>query len=1063
MSNTDNRNTLAPFVVSKASAGSGKTYNLVLEYLKLAMTGPRQSLPTRFAGILPITFTNKATGEMKARIVKELSVIARRGVDPSDSKAFGTRLLDELNATGYFSRRTISAGELQSMAAELQQAMLHNYTDLSVVTIDSFMTRIVRTFAHDFGQPVKFELSLDKETLIADAVDRLMSLVGTEADNELTQLLQDYADSNMEDAQGYNVEAAIVKLAKLLFSEDIDARLKKLEGLTMADFRDIHRRYVAANRAVEERLRIFGTELLSIVEPLGLTDADCYKGRGAYLKWFRLLADGRMEMPSSSVEKPLTGGTLVSAKCDPALAERLEGLRPQLEDGYRRAIDYIGQNLRPYNTRAMILKKLYSTALLGRLRSLMADISREGQTLHLAEFNRMINGVVEDEDNPAPFIFERLGNRYRHFLIDEFQDTSVMQWHNLVPLLEDAVSQGRECFVVGDAKQAIYRFRQGDVRQFVALPKVEGMRNHGRTLALPGNSRMAHLDTNYRTLASVVGFNNDFFSWLVRNHFGDNTLAKEMYLGYDANGGFRAEGDEELRQKNAKTATGHVGVSIVDDEGLEKVYSEVKSIIESLVSERGYSYRDIMVLARSNKQLASFSSWLTEHSAIPQTSRQSFMVHSSEAALAVVAALRWLNNRRDRVAEAELRQRLSNLGMHVREGDEVPLSSEVDHLLALDLYSLCEELVRRLQLDGVDQPYLCRLLDAAADFTRGHRQRIDEFLQWLDSHPDLSASTSDELDAVQLMSIHKAKGLQKPVVICLLIPLSRKFPEMWVDLPPEEGVGEKQLPTAYVSFSSKKESTLGDQCDSEMALRDADELNILYVALTRPEEQLFLVCKNGNSGYPLWLKEYFGQRIDAEGRAHLGDAGFCKLPAKPGDADEEKKTVVGLHRVSFPDWTTRVSIASPSERAAAQLLDDRVRFGIYAHELMSGIRSSADVDDAVAAFRQRHVLEDDESAALERLARMAVEHPDARRFFAPGNRVVNEMTILDRGLVSRPDRVVIGKDATWVVDFKTGTPVEKNAEQVRGYCQAVASMGYANVSGWLMYLHPDGVDVVEVK
>ena len=1056
-----------PFVICKAAAGSGKTFTLVREYLKMALAGPAEGIGTRFRGILAITFTNKAANEMKQRIMSELERMSA-GIDP-ESRTMGAMLLGDLNAMPRYSKSPLSADQLQQLASRLQSAILHHYTDLSVFTIDSFMHRIVRTFAHDLGKPVSFEVLTDQQLLVDEVVGQLMSLAGTPGNEDLTQLLEAYADSNMDADRGYNVEGAIAELARLLFDEDIEHRLKRLSKLTFSDFRNIHNSYIAENRKVEAMMRKAGNDMLDLLRDTGVTPADCYQGEKGFLGYFTKLADGVIAEPNSYVVTSMTGGKLVSGKCPKPLAAELEDLRPDMEAIYARVEHLFEHDMRQYNTRCLILENLYSTALLGRLYSLLSEYSHSNEVIHLSEFNRMINSIVEDEDNPAPFIFERLGDRYHHFLIDEFQDTSVMQWHNLVPLVENGLAHRSESLVVGDAKQAIYRFRQGDVRQFVRLPYVDGMRHHGQSLPMKGNYRLSLLDTNYRTASSVVAFNNDFFSWLVRNRFVDNPLAQEIYIGRNADGSLLGEGDEELRQRVAHDDEGYVGISFVDDEDADAPYAEVLSIVKRMVDERGYSYGDIMILARDNRKLAKMSAYMALNGDIPQTSRQSFLLRSSDAAMAIVAALRVLHDRRDRVAAADLLQRLANIGViesnHSARmaGDEnfdltlilreEGIDFRPDYLCVLDLYDCCEELVRQLRIDGIDLPYVGSLLNQAASFAARHRQQVGDFLEWLDEHDGLSAASSDQLDAVKLLTIHKAKGLEAPVVICLLLSQNERQPLMWVDLPVDDKAAGPQLPTAYVQFRKGMNTTLDEECGEEVRLSRVDDLNILYVALTRPREQLYLVAPRPkkSESYGRMLYDYLGDRLGKDGRAGFGDAECCKQ----GTKEQNAKQVVGLQRLSFANWTQKVSIASPAEKAATSLLDDNRRFGTYLHELMSGIEYAADVEAAVERFKRSHILSDTEEACFERLAKDVVSHPDMARFFAEGNIVANESTFVDGGRMERPDRVVFNDKATWIVDFKTGTPVPHNEEQVRSYCRAIAAMGYPDVSGYLAYIDQD--------
>ncbi len=1055
-----------PFIICKAAAGSGKTFTLVREYLKMALAGPVEGIGMRFRGILAITFTNKAANEMKQRIMSELERMSD-GIDPY-SHTMGAMLLADLNAMPRYQKSPLSAEQLQQLAARLQSAILHHYTDLSVFTIDSFMHRIVRTFAHDLGKPVAFEVLTDQQLLIDEVVNQLMSLAGTPSNEDLTHLLEAYADSNMDSDRGYNVEGSIAELAKLLFDEDIEHRLQRLSKLTFSDFRNIHKRYTSENRKAEAMLRKAGQELLDLLHKTGITAPCCYQGERGFYGYFTKLANGQIVKPNNYVRTSMNDGKLASASCPKQLADDFGTIRSDMLAIYARVDNFFDKEFKQYNTRCLILENLYSTALLGQLYSLLAEYSRNNEVIHLSEFNRMINSIVEDEDNPAPFIFERLGNRYHHFLIDEFQDTSIMQWHNLVPLVENGLAHRSESLVVGDAKQAIYRFRQGDVRQFVRLPHVDGMLHHGQSLSMKGNYRLNLLDTNFRTARSVVEFNNDFFSWLARNRFQDNPLAQDIYIGRDDNDSLRNDGNEELRQKVSHSDEGYVGVSFVDSDDSDAPFAEVLSVVQRLVDERGYSYGDIMILARDNRKLAKLSAYMNVNSNIPQTSRQSFLLKSSDAAMAIVAALRHLHDRCDRVAAADLLQRLVNLGIiENNHSAEMAGNSSIDlqqllradgidfrpdYLCALDLYDCCEELVRQLRIDGIDLPYVGSLLNQAASFAARHRQHLGDFLEWIDEHEGLSAASSDQLDAVRLLTIHKAKGLEAPVVICLLLPQTEHQPLMWVDLPVDEKSSEPQLPTAYVQFKKDMPTTLDDISADEARLNSIDDLNILYVALTRPREQLYLISplpKKAES-YGKMLYDFLGDRLKGGKQAEFGN----KECRKHGSKEQNTKQVVGLQRLSFSDWTQRVSIASPSEKAADSLLDDKRRFGSYMHDLMAGIEYADDVDDAVARFRSNHILTDDEVDSFARLARQVVSHPDMARFFASNNRVANELSLLNDGRLERPDRVVFADDETWIIDFKTGVPVPQNEAQVRSYCRAVAAMGYPNVKGYLVYINP---------
>ena len=1091
---------LNPFVICKAAAGSGKTFTLVKEYLKLAMTvGPgvwsaeagvqseevRRRLRMQFRGILAITFTNKAAGEMKARIMDYLGQMAAYGTD-AERSPMGRPLLEALNAMPCYAARPLVESDLRAMAEVVHSAVLHQYSDLSVCTIDSFMHRVVRTFAHDLDRPMDFEVMIDQDEMIARAVEGLMALVGTAGNEELTSVVQAFADSRMEEEKSYRVEGAMADLAAQLFKEGTEEYLEALSRLKLSDFTEIHRSLAADNRRFAQAVRSCGEKMMQALADAGADEADCAGGAKGYYGFFRSLAAGQVRPLTKTAADALEAGKLCSAKCGAATRAALEDVAAEIDTAYRQAVALVGtaggdggEGLRDYNTRNMLLKNLYAMALLGQLAEQLRLYARDNEVMHLSEFNRLINRIVSEE--PAPFIYERLGNRYHHFLIDEFQDTSVLQWHNLVPLVENGVSQRRESLVVGDGKQAIYRFRQGDVRQFVDLPHVEGMALHGRTLEAQGNYSMVNLDTNYRTASSVVEFNNRFFSWLLQQEpFATNELAQRIYVGRrDAEG--RAELCQRLPERGAPE--GHVGVDFVDPDDAEAVYESIRQTIVRLVREQGYRLSDIMILGRNKSDLDHVSSYLQSHRGempVALSSSESFFLTRSTAVMAVVAALRVLHDGRDRVAAAELLQRLHDLGLvddACREAfldgapvDVAALLREHSHLdfrprylAGMGLYDCCEEVVRELALDGIDSAYVGSLLGRVASFVARRGDGLAAFLQWFDDNtgdPDdtrskqLSVATPEGVDAVRLMTIHKSKGLEAPVVICPFFAPSWKPYKLWVSL--EEGfdAGGKHLPAAFVELDKKSPSRFDAVRDAEQRLDEVDKLNVLYVALTRAQEQLFIVCPTPSDkstsaevSYPRMIKTFMD-----ECRPDTGDATFVHRSKTRVQRAER----VAVDRVSYAEWSDKVAVASPDERRLDALQEEKIRFGTYAHALLADVRHGDDVAAAMARFERQTPLADDERKRLEALVHSVVSHPDTARFFATGNEVKNECDLTDGVALGRPDRVVVTPTETWVIDFKTGQDLgELHDRQVRRYCDAIAGMGYPKVSGWLLYLLPD--------
>lgn len=1043
-----------PFTIYKASAGAGKTYTLVKEYLKMIFDCGEDHLFGGLRSVLAITFTNKAVAEMKERIMKELRGMATVIADP-EGRGMASDILRELS---------LEPAALHRMAAKLYSLVLHRYSHLSVSTIDSFTNRVVRTFAHDLGQPVNYEVTVEPDDLKAQAVAGLMSLVGTEGYKPLADMLTDYAESNMDDGKSYDVERSLTELADQLFKEDIESHVARLENLDLSDFIALHRSYVAKRKAAESMLVKLGKDAMQLIADAGFEQSDCNQGTKGFYGYFEKLSQGLRPKVNAYVSAAMDEGKLLKAKPRTGLQAVADSLWPQLQAICKR----VKQQEVEINTCTALLKNLYPTALLHLLDEQMHAYMDGNEQVVLSDFNRMVNSVVED--NPAPFIYERIGNRYRHLLIDEFQDTSVMQWHNLVPLVENGVSQHQGSLVVGDGKQSIYRFRQGDVEQFVSLPRVEGMRHHGQTLSMPGNYSVKSLEHNRRSGTAIIDFNNSFFSHLARTVYAGNPLVQDVYVGRLGDGGYRPEGKEELRQKHANPMDGYVEVALVgkDDEEAnvpDAICDRVLQTILRLTGGQGYAYSDILILGRNNRDVHRVSDYLAQHSDVPQTSSESFYLSSSHAVMAIVSTLRLVHNRADRVAAADLLYRMQALGLAAPETDcrDAQLGRlpglNFDYLAALGIYDCCEEIVRQLSLDGIDTPYVASILGGAASLAARHKQSVADFLEWFDSKAERSASTSDSLDAVQLLTVHKAKGLGKPVVIFPYFGQKKHPARIWVDV--EAGGGEEPtVPTAFVELGEDTPTRFEAQRRQEAAKTEVDELNVLYVAFTRPQEQLYVFCES-----PSEKKKDSGARS-----LKYNDLLYCYAPdglklgnenfRHQADNKDEGPQVERLERLSFAEWSKKVRVASPSEKSVNELLEKRIRFGNYAHDLLSYIGTSDDVEAAERRFFAATPVADDERQELADYVRKVLSHPQTARFFVAGVEYLNECELVTEGQRLRPDRVVTADGKTWVVDYKTGAPLQEHKDQVARYCAALRRMGRENVQGCLVYLK-DELNVVE--
>lgn len=1041
------------FIICRASAGSGKTYTLVRQYLQLAFSANERELPSRFARILAITFTNKAANEMKERILRELDNIAELGANTPMGADLGKQM-------------GMNDGTLKRYASTVRRAILHNYSDFAVCTIDSFMHRLVRTFAHDLGLPMNFDVYLDNTELIQNAVDNLMAMVGTEGQEELTEVLCEFAESRMNDGKNYMVEGELAQLAGELFKENTPEYLKDLSHLDTARFRLVHKEMREANQAYVESMKQLGQKAISRIQEAGIAPEDFHQGRRGTYTYFEKLANGRLDQPNSFTLQFLEGDKL--EKKGSTAKEALAAIKPELVAIHNEICELREREEVKYNTRKLLMKNLYSLALINKMNELVAEFSHENEIVHLSEFNKQINAVVQDE--PTPFIYERIGNRYYNYLIDEFQDTSRLQWQNLVPLLENGVGAGHTSLVVGDGKQAIYRFRQGDVEQFVDLPHVDN-RVHGRLLESPGISTKDPLGKNFRSARQVVEFNNNFFAWAIPNRFGENKELQDIYIGTGP--------EAELTQEPTKEG-GYVQVGFWNlDDGHEVLWQEMLDDIRQLIDEKGYSYRDMTILARDRNTLAEISTFMTAHG-VEVVSGESFLLTQSRVVMLMRSLLQYLLDETDRVAAQRILLYLHHLGkvgqrysqpfLETKKGIDLDailreegLELNCESLRHLGLYDCCEEAIRMLHLDGIETAYTATWLNVVAKYSSTHRQDLAEFLEWFDEQKDrLSTSTANDLDAIQLMTIHKAKGLESPIVLYPILNKRNLTDSIWVHIEPQSGL---PLPASLVAPSKNEHTLFDNEYENELSKSDMDRINVLYVALTRPKEKLMIYCqeppKESNTQYSSLLSDFMAERTDAKTvRANvlcLGENTSKQLKTKE---EREQMENVQMERVSFPSWGHRIAIAEQSQKIFGEIDTLSIRRGNQVHDLLSLIHHTGEIETALNKYTKANRLLTEEAEELRQVVGNMMLQNDVAKFFSPDYECKNECSLVTQGEVLRPDRIVFTPNETWVVDFKTGAPKTDHRSQVGHYCQVIAEMGYPNVKGYLLYIGAEKCQVL---
>jgi ATP-dependent exoDNAse (exonuclease V) beta subunit len=496
---------LSTFQVYNASAGSGKTFTLVKQYLKVLLTSSDLFM---FQKVLAITFTNKAAGEMKERVLSNLEAFAEG--DEND-------LLKII-----LSETALEATLIKERSKKILEAILQNYSAFSITTIDSFTHKIIKSFAYDLGLSLNFEVEMDAISLLNEAVDVLISKIGT--DKKLTNLLIDYSLDKTDDDKSWDISKDLNDFARVLLNEEDVKHFRALAHKELDDFFELKNRLQKANKEIEREYKVFGTEVLSFIEASGAQILD-FAQSGECPKHFQKLTklrslksddlkfDGRLD---KTIEE---GKNLYAGKVNASIKDTVEGISEQLRLYYYQSKDLYSRTYSNYLLNKITLKSIIPLAVLNNINSELNTIKEDNNIRLNAEFNQLISDNIKDE--PAPYIYERIGQRFQHYFIDEMQDTSVLQWQNLIPLIENALAQeNSNLLLVGDGKQAIYRWRGGKAAQFIDL---------GAKEENPFNiqKEIKNLETNFRSYSEIINFNNSFFQHT--SNFLQNESYKKLF------------------------------------------------------------------------------------------------------------------------------------------------------------------------------------------------------------------------------------------------------------------------------------------------------------------------------------------------------------------------------------------------------------------------------------------------------------------------------------------------------------------------------------------------------
>ena len=1038
------------FSIYDASAGSGKTYTLVKEYLKILFSSNKNDA---YKNILAITFTNKAVHEMKSRIVNSLSELAKDEVGPKSKNIMKDLMCDV----------AMTEQQVRDKARAIIKHIIHNYAAFDISTIDKFTHKVIRTFALDLDLPVNFEVSLDTSGLLTEAVDALISQAGE--DPQLTRLLVDFTMEKTDDDKSWDVSQEIFNTGRLLLNENDRKEILNFDHVSLEDFSEIKKRLHLKVKDINEFCAQTASSLLKLIDDRGI-DRASFSGQ-FFIKHCGYIETDTLKSTHKRFYEPEDIKVLKNSKDADAIESIKSELLAGLSDVYKK-----------YQERDFLkayLKNIIPLSLLSTIKVELDKVQKEQNVLSIAEFNKLINDEIQNQ--PAPFIYERMGERYKHFFIDEFQDTSEMQWLNLIPLIDNATSsedlsgERGTLMIVGDPKQSIYRFRGGKAEQFIKLVKKENPFSNPEVEVIP-------LGINYRSHEQVVTFNNAFFAFMA--HQFDNPEYKDLYENHSAQACNEKEG-------------GFVEISFIpeieeeesDEETTTKTDLYLELVLEKITScqKQGFEYKDIVILTRRRKEGIFIANFLTEKS-IPILSSETLMIANASEVQFLILVLRYLQNKDDRDSKARMLYHISesfetNLEKHdfiaagLSKEDENELQKWLFNfginlsfadLRQQSLYDIVEILVSKLIPGNTSNAYIQYFQDLVLEKDVIRQTGISDFLIYWDTNSHtLSIPSPEGNNAIRIMTIHKAKGLEFPVVIYPFAEedfnrnIKGKF---WIDAD-ETIFGASKV----LLDESKALMDMGDVAaevySQKIQEQKLDIINVLYVALTRAGEQLYVISnmnKKKDGSFPENLSTYFVEYLENKKvfDPDIYSYSFGKQE-KISDPSPETEKNKDIKLVDFPLQSSAIKIAQREALMWGSQQQDAIEYGNTIHEILALIKVKEDMPLAIEKSLESGLITSSQKEIVQNTIQEILNNEELLEFFNADYKVLNEHAIIQKeGATVKPDRVVLkSRNEAMILDYKTGVFQESHRRQIEQYQHALEKMGYSISKKTLLYIGKD--------
>lgn len=1066
------------FSIYRSSAGSGKTYQLALEFISLAIQNPGL-----FNKILAVTFTNKATKEMKERILDFLIKLSL-GQDK-----------DLLNKV--MEKTSLSEKEIARNAKDVVGKILHQYSQFSISTIDAFFQKIVKSFAKELGLLGNFKVELDQDKVKQEIIDQIIDELGE--NKELTEWLVDFSFSKVDENKSWNIRPQIESLANEVFKESFRPVGHGLSEINRNDFKKFLDQVRKIKQRFEKEMKAEAKKALDLIKSHGLAVDDfSYKGSGPAGYYNRILVRSDYE-PKARVNQALENPEKWYSKSSPKKGEIQKVVESGLQEITASLVRYYNEHLIAYTTASEVLKNIYVFGILSQIIKKLKIYRQENDVMLISDVPMFLNGIIAD--NETPFIYEKTGTWYQNYLIDEFQDTSGFQWQNFKPLVENSLAQGNQSLLVGDGKQSIYRWRGGDWN-LILNKVVEDLRSY--------QPEEKYLNTNWRSARKIIEFNNALFNYLPSvigggfNHMvGELSLPaseKNLLLSKIADIEKLYEDVEQLvAKKNIDLSKGRIEINAYQkgapQSWKEQALEELPLAIEKL-QLAGYQAKDIAVLIRKGDEGKQVIEQLIKYKRSEKAkksvcydaiSNESLFLGNSSAIRIIINTITYSLDPDNKIAFGEicynynflLGREISNPENgdlnFILEGDILPESfgEACASLIKLPVYEMIERIIQLFHLvDNQHKGYLQAFQDVVLDYFANEKKGISDFLAWWDEKGKRkSIQIPESVNAIQVMTIHKSKGLEFKAV---LVPFcdwkldhdATKSNYLWckTDQKPYEEIG--YLPLKY--SSSLANSYFAQEYFEEMIKAHIDNLNLLYVAFTRAEEYLLINCppisKEIKTAGDLVIKgierlisgdESQNQVQTEKDEESIHKYSIGSLDPVSSSPDESNALEIGSGYVSS-NWRQKIALRKKGGVFFTEKGEEKkakINYGLLVHEILASIKNQKEAEVAVERYYLEGQISSEDKQTLTDQLNHIFSNPQVQSWFNTDWEVKAEVAIVVRnGYPKRPDRVLINGKKAIIIDFKTGLEKQIDQKQVVTYKNILAEMGFKEIKAYLLYI-----------